>query len=33
MNLKGAAVAALTVIVVMAVVYRVEPVRKIVVGA
>lgn len=32
MNLKGAAVAAVTVIVVMAIVYRVEPLRKIVQG-
>lgn len=33
MNVKGMLVAGLTVIVVMAIVYRVEPVRKIVVGA
>lgn len=33
MNVKGLLVATVTVMVVMAVVYRVEPVRKIVVGA
>lgn len=33
MNIKGMLVAAATVVVVMAVVYRVEPVRKLVMGA
>lgn len=32
MNVKGMLVAGITVMVVMAIVYRVEPVRKIVIG-